>query len=321
MDPVQNVPATNPIVQELEKDALAAAKLAASKVLTPGTTPANPIVQELEKDALAVASKIDWKKWLVLALTFLVSNATTSTATYYATKPASPAPDVAELVVKDVSGKVHDRIELKADTQGTHVKWRSLNKNLMLIDDLPDLIAGKRAIAIGKRAGTYHVECWSAIGNEPTAIYRATVKIDSADPVPPDPTPPGPTPPGPTPPNPPPPAPTSPLTLKLQVAYDSDSASASVKAAQKGTLQVLYEAMVDHAKNKEIVNTSDLLADLKAASDKMVPKTALIEMRKVNAAEVAAALGDSTDSKLDPDLRPKAIDVFGRIAKSLSEVK
>lgn len=265
-----------------------------------------------------------WLKWLMKVLAaFGLIGGTASGGTFLYMKPVAPDVPFVELIVKDVKGKPHEFLKLSAETTGAKVRWRSITPGLTLMDYLPDLVANKEAIAVGCAPGIYYVECWSAISNAPTAIYTSKVTIGDPqpDPVPPGPGPTPPTPPNPNPPTPVPPAPTSELAKKLQKAYDADPAAINVKTIQKDNLRGLYLAMVDHAANKSIVNTSDLLADLKAASASMVPATALIEMRKVNAAEIAAALGNDTDTKLDPDYRPKAIDVFGRIAKSLGEVK
>ncbi len=136
--------------------------------------------------------------------------------------------------------------------------------------------------------------------------------------APPAPKPPGP---GPNPPTPIPPAPASPLTIKLQAAYLADAVQPTAKDGQRMLLKGLYEAMTDHARKPEIVTTTDLLADLKAVSSQIVPASALVELRKIISAEVVAALGTTPAAKLDPELRPKAVDVFAKIAKSLGEVK
>lgn len=149
-------------------------------------------------------------------------------------------------------------------------------------------------------------------------------------PVPPVPVPPVPVPPVPIPPVPVPPLPST-LTYKLQAAYAMEFAHPTVKSGQKYALQGLYEAMADHAKDPSLTTAAELMNDLRkvAYGDKtkippvpgMIREDVLLELRKAIALEVAAALGVDTASRLDPDLRPRAVDVFTRIAKSLSEVK
>lgn len=154
------------------------------------------------------------------------------------------------------------------------------------------------------------------------AVAWTRIKAAPPAPKPPDPKPPEPKPP--TPPDPPvpiPPAPVSVLTAKLQAAYKADAAPLAIKDGQRKLLKGLYEAMVDHAKNPAIATTTDLLADLKTVSAQFVPANALVEMRKVISAEIVASIGTAPGAKLDPELRPKAVEVFGRIAKSLGEVQ
>ena len=285
-------------------------------------------VEEITEDAIVLAKEngTDWKKWITLLIALIASNGINTSATYYAMRapgPDSPAP---EIVVKDVAGEVQTPIELKAETTGTKVRWRSIDPGLLLLDSMPDLVANKRALAIACSPGKYRVECWGALGGEPTGIYVCIVTVGKPGPAPPippppsPPDPPAPSPPDPPPPPPPPPAP-SPLTSKLQAAYAADPGAVSVKAGQRVMLQGLYEAMIEHAKKKEIVNAADLVSDLKAAAGQMIQPTALIELRKVISAEVASVLGREPTATLDPDLRPKAVELFQRVAKSLSEVK
>ena len=143
----------------------------------------------------------------------------------------------------------------------------------------------------------------------------AWTRIKVAGPKPPVPTPPNPKPPGPVPPAP------NILTAKLQAAFLADAAPATTKDGQRKLLIGLYEAMGDHTKKQAIVTTTDLLADLKAVSAQFVPAAALIEARKIISAEIVAAIGATPGAKLDPELRPKAVDVFARIAKALGSVK
>lgn len=153
-----------------------------------------------------------------------------------------------------------------------------------------------------------------AVISLPDGAYCWTI-VKASPPVPvppPEPAPPTPTPPAPTP---------SALTLKLQAAYTADAALPAVKDTQRITLKGLYEAMADHANNPAIATTTDLLADLKTVSGQLVQPNALVEVRKVISAEIVSALGTTPGAKLDPDLRPRAVGVFTRIAKSLGEVK
>ena len=152
-------------------------------------------------------------------------------------------------------------------------------------------------------------------------VAWSRIKAAPPAPKPPEPKPPEPKPPTPPDPLPIPPAPISALTAKLQAAYKVDAAPPTIKDGQRKLLKGLYEAMVDHAKNPAIATTTDLLADLRTVSAQFVPATALVEMRKVISAEIVASIGTVPGAKLDPELRPKATEVFARIAKSLGEVQ
>ena len=297
--------------------------------------------KEIARKALAIAkaSGLDWKKWLTLLLTLIGTNAATSTSTYYAMRAPAPGPGpdgpMPEIVVKDVSGRPHERIELKAETVGVKVRWRA-DPGILLIDDLPDLILNKRAVAIGCKPGKFRVECWSAIGNEPTAIYVATVTVSGEPgpgPTPPDPptpvppVPPVPPPPvPPIPPPPPPPAPVDPFLSKLQAAYDADRGAEPVKRGQLSLMIGLYLAMVDHSKDASIKTTGDLLADYKRTANGdgtrpgLLLPNELIGLRKLIGAEVAAVFGPDSVT-LDDPMRTRAVELWGKLAKTLGAIK
>lgn len=238
------------------------------------------------------------------------------------TRPVEPTP--AEIEIKaEFYGEPGDFIPLTCTTTGARVKWRAVTDGLKLFDDLPDLIAQKEALASACKPGRYEFEVWSAISNEPTAIYRRVVVVGSPGPNPPAPVPPTPVPPVPVPPVPVPPAPepTSELAKKLQACWAADPTNMVVKTSQRALIVGLYEAMVGHAKNEKVATTGDLLGDLKVQAAEMLLPTALIECRRIIGAEVAAALGTDPATVLDAPLRGKAVDVFGRIAKAMAEVK
>ncbi len=249
-----------------------------------------------------------------------------SVATYFATaKAPDPPPIPPEIsIAAEFYTDVGELVELPTTTTGTRVRWRSCDKGLQLIDGLPDLITRKSALAVACKPGVYRVECWTAINGEPSKIYRASVTVGQPTPPPNPPLPPdpGPLPPAPpTPPVPPTPGPTSELGKKLQVCWTADATALVVKNSQKSLIIGLYEAMADHAKNTAITTTGELLGDLKTQAAAMLLPSALTECRKIISAEIATALGTDPAAKLDPVLRPKAIDVFTRVAKAVQEVK
>lgn len=241
---------------------------------------------------------------------------------YAVNRTPEPTPPEVSLA-EEFYGEPGELIELTAQTTGARVRWRSLDVGLSLIDDLPDLIARKEVRAIACASGKYRVECWSAIGNEPTRIYRTVVIVGKPGPGPnpPTPVPPDPTPPTPVPPTPVPPAPTSELARKLQACWSADTTNLVVKTSQRALIIGLYEAMADHAKNEKITTTGELLGDLKTQAAAMLLPSALTECRKAISAEVAAALGTDPATVLDVAFRLKAVDVFNRVAKAMQEVK
>lgn len=229
----------------------------------------------------------------------------------FAPAPAQqPAPPIVPLQLpKEVTGLRETPIDIIADTKGKAVRWRAVDPGIVLLWDLPDLRANKKAIVLGCRPGRYRVEAWSSINDEPTPIVACTVIISEPNPppLPPDPKPPL-------------PEPVDPLMAKFQTAYDADAAPPAAKKGQLVLMIGLYQAMAEHAGDKTIKSTGDLLSDYKATAGKVLLPGLLVELRRVIAAEIAAAFG--TDSiALDDATRKKAIDHFDKIAKALGGVK
>lgn len=282
----------------------------------PDPAPPTPVPDSPSPSAPTQKTPSRWLKIATILAPLLVSHAGIGAMTWAVSRP--PSPTVRDLTLpKEVKGKPGELITIQATTPGSKVSWRSLDPGLTLTTNLAELITAKQCIAVGVKPGRYRVECWTAVGSEPSAIVQTIVVIseDAAGP----PGPPGPTP-GPSPP-PAPAPPSNPLTVKLQAAYNADSAPLAAKRGQLALLQGLYEAMAEHAKDTKLATARELLSELQKAGGKMIAPGALPEVRQVIAAEIAAALGDNPHAKLDPDIRPKAVSCFGRIAQSLSEVK
>lgn len=232
-----------------------------------------------------------------------------------------PAPDAA-LIAVHVSrvGKVGRYLALEAKTKGEVVLWKALDPG---IDFLDPVLAPKDTRITGVIAdapGTYRMLAVTSVDNKP-ALCEFTVTFDGPRPVP--------VPPGPAPgPAPKPPAPTDALLKKLQAAYDSDTGTPAVKRAQMELLVGLCEAMTVHARKDAVKTTAQLLADYKAAAygnpDKKEPglilPNALVEVRKVIAAEALAALGPEP-APLDGALRARAVDLYDRLALTLRAVR
>lgn len=292
---VTPTPTTPPLTPEQKKHILAAVETVGKEVLT-----------EVESGTFS------WRNILIVAASFLLGSGATGTGAYFAMAPSSPAPVPRDAIIlpKRIDVKLGHAATIKADVAGdvSGLTW--------LAPDGGDWMADGNVSAsfTGWSVGDYPVIGVGVQGGKP--VLARTIIGVGIDPAPPNPTPPAPVPPTPVP-----PAPTSPLTVQLQAAYTADPGSPVAKSGQKVLLQGLYEAMIDHAKATTIATTGALLADLQTVAGQMLAPKTLIDVRKIIAVEIAAAIGTDATAKLDPDLRPKAVDAFTRIAKSLSEVK
>lgn len=81
--------------------------------------------------------------------------------------------------------------------------------------------------------------------------------------------------------------------------------------------------MADHASKPDVKTLGDLLADYRAAIPAVLPDGAVIELRKVCGAEVAAIVGEDSrpERELTAVFRQQLSNGFKRIAKALEGVK
>lgn len=279
------------------------------------TAPVNPLPEIVNE---VVAKKVDWAYWLAWgksALLWALMTAVGAGTTYAAMRsPAEPTPTPEPLTIaSEFTGNPMEPLTLSCEAAGM-VRWRVVDPGLVLMVDGTT----KKPVCIACKQATYRVECWTAVGGQPTDIYSTMVTI--GNPSPPKPPPP-PDPPKPDPPKPPPPAPVDPLTAKFQAAYDAETnGGAAKKKAALGLLIGLMEAMAEHAKKPGITNLADLLADYRTVASEMLLPDSLVGIRQLIAAEVAAAFG--TDSvTLDDATRAKAVALWTRLAKALAGVK
>lgn len=203
-------------------------------------------------------------------------------------------------------GKVGRYIGLKAETKGEVVIWKALSEGIDFIDPIFAPKDQRVTGVIADVPGTYKVMAITAVENKPYFVVVEVVFEGKEPPPPPKP--------------PVPPGPSNDLSKKLKAAYEADPAPKAVKDGQKVLLCGLYDAMTVHAQKKEILTTGKLLDDMKATASSMIIPGALVECRKIISAEIVKELGDNPNAKLDPDLRPKAVEVFARITKSLTEI-
>jgi hypothetical protein len=242
---------------------------------------------------------------------------------YVASRSATPPVEPPEAIVvpAEVKGAPLSAIRINAVTDGVKVRWRAVDSGLLLIDGADS----KVQTVVACKPGKYRIECWSAIGGEPTAIYLVTVTVSGPDPepIPPPPLPPvpppGPDPPLPNPPRPPTP-PVDPFQAKCQAACDADAAAAATKRGQLSLMIGLYQEMTKHSQDATITTTGDLLSDYRKVAASMLSPTVLIELRKLIAAEVAATFGTES-AALDAAMRAKATALWDRLAKTLGEVR
>lgn len=221
---------------------------------------------------------------------------------------ASPAFAQSITVPEEVKGKVGQPIALTASKADGQVEWIVVDPGLYLTP-AEFLRDSKTTFATAPAPGTYRVIAITAKADIPSRPAWINVVVEGGEP--------GPTPPGPKPPVPP----VNLLAKKLQDAFAADSGLPSVKAAQRDLLTGLYEAMATYTATTKDATVGDLRSKLQATAEAMIMPGALIEARKVIAAEVTAAVGTEPGAVLDEARRTRAVDVFTRIAKALKEVK
>ena len=199
-------------------------------------------------------------------------------------------------VPAETKGQPGRILTIAAETEGKRVEWYVLDAGL---DLLP--ISEKSAVVAAPVAGRYRVLCWSAVGDQPTKAVVCTVVI--GDDV--------------TPPKPPAPPPdTGSFADRVKAAYGNDRSPAKADSLKK--LIALYEVAQPAVSRAETIG--DLRADLKAASDALVPPGSLTEVRRLIGAELLKVLGDDPAIKIDDALKARAVQLFQRIAQVLQGV-
>lgn len=290
--------------------------------------------EDMKADALPKAEMPQWLKAILQMIVVAIGMGGSAAGTYYATREAGPdVPTPAPIVLPEkVVGDVRTVIDVTAVTESRMVRWRSLDEGLLVIDDLPDLIARKSIKVIACKAGSYRVECWGAISGDPTTIHSTVVVVGKKPsppgpaPKPPEPIPPEPAPPKPKP-IPPTPTPVDPLIAKIQKAYDADLAPLLVKRSQVAMMTELYTAMVAHSKDQGIKTLDDLLSDYQIAANGkagvpgLLTPNVLMECRGIVAGEVLAALSGEMGVALDDAMRGKAVALWTRLAAAMQGVK
>ena len=117
------------------------------------------------------------------------------------------------------------------------------------------------------------------------------------------------------------------LFARMQAAYTADPAPPDLKNLQRTSLVGLYQAMAIASRKQAYITTTDLLEAMHDAAALLLDEekgkpVALVKIRKeIVAGELVAALGTDPEAKLDPHLRPKAIETYNRLARALGGVK
>jgi len=223
--------------------------------------------------------------------------------------------DVPLTIPAEVRGQPGEFLVVKAETPGKDVRWVLLDQGPNLLP--PELLRdSKTAVVYCLKPGTYRLLAYTAKGDEPSEPRICRIIIgNQPSPPGPDPKPPGPKPPV--------PPPVDPLLAKFRDAYAADKSDAAAKKQQVAALTGLYAAMAEHVQeDKTLATTGEVLADLQRTAKAMVLRAeVLVELRKMIAAEISAALGTNPATALDAALRGKASETFNKISKLLEQVK
>jgi hypothetical protein len=186
-------------------------------------------------------------------------------------------------------------LTVTAETEGKRVEWYVLDPGL---DLLP--ISDKAAVVAAPSPGKYRVLCWSAVGENPTKAVVCTVVIGDDVIPPPKPVPPD----------------TGSFADRVKAAYGNDKSPAKAESLKK--LIALYEVAQGAVSRADTL--ADLRADLKVASDALVPAGSLTEVRRLIGNEVAQVLGSDPTMRIDEPTKAKAVELFRRIALVLQGV-
>lgn len=154
--------------------------------------------------------------------------------------------------------------------------------------------------------GTYWIVASHGKGSK-----HATCQIAATVPIPPKP------------PDPPMPTPDDTLKAKIQAAYTSDAGSSEQKAAWRGSLVAIYNAMPAHIDAlAKTATTTDAIAALKSLISSVIPAaTSLANVRGVVRDQLEAAVGTSPTQVLDDATRTKAKNTFQLLGAALGAAK
>ena len=187
---------------------------------------------------------------------------------------------------------------LTAKTDAKVVVWLPTAGLVDVVD--PELLKDSKTRVVTGKPGSYRVIAIAAPAADKPIWAETTVSFDGPDPGP------GPGP-GPVPP------PVDDLPRRLREAYAAETAPG--KRGQLINLSAIYSTMADHAEQDQAITTSrGLLEVLNKVKAGMLADGVLVEMRRILAAETAAAIGPPSNAPLD---RVAAAAMFKRFVRSL----
>ncbi len=180
-------------------------------------------------------------------------------------------------------------VQLKAETNGTLVKWALTSDDADLVP-FPD---GKLAVFAAAKPGRYLVLAWTASGNEPSDAARCVVVVGDAKPV-------------------------DAFATEMQKLFDADVSPDKAQCVRQ--LAEVYRSAKGFAEKPEVRTVGQLAERLKATASALPPDV-LIPMRKRIAEEIARTLAADVAKVLDAKERRTAVQLFGHIATTLEGLK
>lgn len=205
----------------------------------------------------------------------------------------------------EVIGKPGSFITVSSQTDGATVQWLALDAGLELFP--AELLASTRtAVVIAQSEGTYRLLAYTAKGDQPSkpTICRIIVKQSEPEPTP-------------TPPEPDPEA--NSLQKQLQTLYGADNSQD--KAKHKNALVGVYKELINATASPEISTYGQLYQVAQRASEKVIPKGALLPVRSKIAEYLDTKLPNETKSELTLEERTRCAKEFSLVAKALETLR
>jgi len=180
-------------------------------------------------------------------------------------------------------------VQLKAETNGTLVKWALASNDADLVP-FPD---GKLAVFAAAKPGRYLVLAWTASGNEPSDAARCVVVVGDAKPV-------------------------DAFASEMQKLFDADVSPDKPQRVRQ--LAEVYRSAKGFAEKPEVRTVGQLAERLKATASALPPDV-LMPLRTRIAEEIARTLPADAAKVLDAKERRTAVQLFDHIANTLEGLK